>query len=71
MKNRVFAVLAVALGLVAGAAQAALPTEATAAFTVLQGNVTDVLASGWPIIALSVGGFALWKLFRRAGSQVV
>jgi hypothetical protein len=57
----------VALGLmvVAGVANAALPTEATAAFTTLSTNVTDVLAATWPVFALSVGGFALFKLVKR------
>ena len=46
-------------------AMAALPAEATAAFTTLTGNVTDVIAATWPVFALSVGGFALFKLVKR------
>ena len=44
-------------GLGMSSAYAALPTEATAAFTAISGNVTDVLAAMWPIVALATGGF--------------
>lgn len=60
--------------LVAGAsvaAHAALPTEAAAAFTAISGNVTDMLAVIWPIVGLSVGGFALIKLFKKGASKAV
>lgn len=50
---------------------AALPTEATAAFTTLSGNVTDVFAVVWPIVALSVGGFALIKLFKKGAGRSI
>lgn len=63
----VFALLAT----LAGLAQAALPTEATAAFTSLTGNVTDIFAAIWPIIGLTVGGFALIKLFKKGASRAV
>lgn len=52
-------------------AMAALPTEATAAFTTITGNVTDVLAAIWPIVALAVGGFTLIKLFKKGASKAV
>lgn len=55
----------------AGLAQAALPTEATAAFTSLTGYVTDIFAAIWPIIGLTVGGFALIKLFKKGASRAV
>ncbi len=50
---------------------AALPTEATAAFTAVSGNVTDILAAVWPIVALSVGGFVLIKLFKKGANRAV
>lgn len=53
------------------AAHAALPTEAAAAFTQISGNVTDMLAVIWPIVGLSVGGFALIKLFKKGASKAV
>jgi len=52
-------------------AMAALPTEAAAAFTQISGNVTDILAVIWPIVGLSVGGFALIKLFKKGASKAV
>lgn len=66
------------LGLVGAAAiayvenaMAALPTEATAAFTTISGNVTDVLAAMWPIVALATGGFVLVKLFKKGANKAV
>lgn len=52
-------------------AMAALPTEATAAFTTLSGNVTDILAAVWPIAALATGGFILLKLFKKGARSAV
>jgi len=68
-KNRVLVGALLAVGSVA--AHAALPTEATAAFTALSGNVTDVLAVIWPIVTLGVGGFALIKLFKKGASKAI
>lgn len=66
------------LGLVGAAAaayienaMAALPAEATAAMAQLSANTTDMLAAVWPIVALSVGGFALIKLFKKGASKAV
>ena len=50
---------------------AALPTEADAAFTAISGNVTDVLAAMWPIVALATGGFILIKLFKKGANKSV
>jgi len=50
---------------------AALPTEATAAFTTLSGNVTDIISAVWPILAAVVGGFALMKLFKKGANRAV
>lgn len=52
-------------------AQAALPTEATAAFTALAGHVTDILAAVWPIASAVTGGFVLLKLFKRGANRAV
>lgn len=52
-------------------AMAALPAEATAAFTSLTGNVTDILSAVWPIVGAVVGGFALIKLFKKGASRAV
>lgn len=54
-----------------GVAHAALPTEATAAFTTLGGNVTDIMTAVWPILAAVVGGFALMKLFKKGANRAV
>lgn len=52
-------------------AMAALPTEATTAFSTISGNVTDVLAAMWPIVALATGGFILIKLFKKGANKAV
>ena len=73
-KNRVsgLAVGTVATGmLLVNQAQAALPAEASAAFTSLSGNVPDISAAVWPILAAVTGGFALMKLFKRGTSKAV
>ncbi len=65
--------LAVA-GLMTGAvtsAHAALPAEATAAFATISGNVTDVLAAIWPVVALATGGFVLIKLVKKGANRAV
>lgn len=64
-------VVAAGLAGVGSSAMAALPTDAAAAFTALSGNVTDVLAAVWPIVILSVGGFALIKLFKKGASKAI
>lgn len=56
---------------VIASAHAALPTEATAAFATITGNVTDVLAAMWPIVALGTGGFVLVKLFKKGANKAV
>lgn len=52
-------------------AHAALPAEATAAFSAISDNVTDVLAAMWPIVALATGGFVLVKLFKKGANKAV
>lgn len=63
-------VVAVALAVGVSAAQAALPSEAAAAFTTLSGNVTDIFAAVWPVVATVVGGFVLIKLFKRGANKI-
>jgi hypothetical protein len=63
-------VLALVLALASVSAWAVLPTEAEAAFTSIEGMVTDILAVVWPILAAVVGGFALMKLFRKGVSKI-
>jgi hypothetical protein len=58
------------LAAVSTVSMAALPTEATAAFTSLSSNVTDILAAVWPIIAAVTGGFVLIKLFKKGAGAV-
>ena len=61
---------AIVLAAVSIGAHAALPTEATAAFTAVSGNVTDIFAAIWPIIATVVAGFVLIKLFKKGTSAI-
>lgn len=73
MKNRnqflKYSIPALVMGAV-GSAHAALPTEATNAFTALSGNVTDIFAAIWPIVAAVTGGFVLISLFKKGASKV-
>lgn len=70
MQNLWKVVVAFALVAAAGVANAALPTEATAAFTAVSGNVTDIFAAIWPIIATVTGGFVLIKLFKKGTGSI-
>lgn len=70
MQNLKKVVVASALVAAAGVANAALPTEATAAFTAVSGNVTDIFAAIWPIIATVTGGFVLIKLFKKGTGSI-
>lgn len=69
MKNHLIKVALVAMALVSLSAQAALPAEATAAFTAISGYVTDIFAAIWPIVATVTGGFVLVKLFKRGANK--
>lgn len=51
-------------------AMAALPAEATAAFTALSGNLTDILGAVWPMVATATGAFVLIKLFKRGAGKI-
>lgn len=68
--NLLAAILAVCLSMVAGLAQAALPTEAATAFTTVASNVTDIFSAIWPIVATVVGGFVLIRLFKKGTGAI-
>lgn len=70
LKTKAAVVAAPLFGLI-GSAHAALPAEASTAFDKISGNVTDILAAIWPIVALSVGGFVLIKLFKKGANRAV
>tara|TARA_B100000287_G_scaffold421719_1_gene462758 strand:+ start:376 stop:612 length:237 start_codon:yes stop_codon:yes gene_type:complete len=61
--------VAVGTGVSAGA-NAELPAEATAAITTITGNVTDMNAAVWPVIASVVAAMILIKLFKRFSSKI-
>ncbi len=65
MKKGVVTGLGVLLSMGAGVASAALPTEATTAFTDLGGAVTDTLAAVWPLAAAVMVGFVTLKLVKK------
>lgn len=70
LRKKAAAATVVTLGLI-GSAHAALPTEATAAFTQLSTNVTDISTAVWPVLAAVTGAFALMKLFKRGASRAI
>lgn len=63
--------LGLSLSMIAAFAHAALPTEATDAFTSLSDNLTAIFALVWPILATAVGGWTLMKLFKKGASKAV
>ena len=72
--NKLQTNLLAAAGIVAvsiASAHAALPAEATDAFAKISGNVTDVFAVMWPIVATVTGGFVLVKLFKKGANKAV
>lgn len=70
IRNLMAAVSAAALS-AATTVHAALPAAATDAFDAVETNVTDILGAVWPIVALSVGGFVLIKLFKKGANKAV
>lgn len=64
-------VIGALLSMLAAFAHAALPTEATAAFTSLSDNLTAIFALVWPILATAVGGWTLMKLFKKGAGKAV
>lgn len=72
--NKLVKSLLAGAGLMSGviaSSHAALPTEATAAFSTISGNVTDVFGAMWPIVTLATGGFVLVKLFKKGTNKAV
>jgi hypothetical protein len=70
LKNLMLVSLAAVSGL-SISAHAALPTEATAAFTALSDSVGDVTDAVWPILAAVTAAFALMKLFKKGASRAI
>lgn len=46
-------------------AMAALPTEATDAFTTIGTDAGSLISSAWPVVLLVTGGLITIRLFRR------
>ena len=70
--NKIYTVLVAGLlAMFSGLASAALPTEATAAFTALSTNVTDITGAVWPILTAVVAAFALMKLFKKGAGRAI
>lgn len=59
----------VGLMLLAGVASAAMPTEATAAFTSISDTVTGVLGLVWPVVTTLTVGFVGIKLFKKGANK--
>jgi hypothetical protein len=55
--------------LLAGQAEAALPTAAVDAFTNLNSSITEVLGYVWGAVTLWVGGSILVKLFKKGANK--
>lgn len=73
MNGRVTAVKAsvvASLLVLASGAHAALPTWATSMITDASDNVTAVLATIGPVVAISIGGFLVIKLIKRGASKI-
>jgi hypothetical protein len=71
LRARVSGVFVAALALcVSVPAHAALPAEATAAFTEIGTSATDMLAAGWVPIGLVAAGIIGYKLFKRVTNKV-
>lgn len=54
----------------AGSASAALPTEATAAFTAIEADGGSLISAGWPLVVTITGGLILIKLFKKVIGKV-
>lgn len=68
---RQLAGVALAAGsMVAVQAHAALPTEATTAFTTLKADAESLITTAWPVVAAITVGFVLISLFKRAAGKV-
>lgn len=70
MVRRAGAAVIGAASLVAAQAHAALPTEATTAFTSLKADAESLITAAWPVVAAITVGFVLISLFKRAAGKV-
>lgn len=57
------------MAMVAGNAMAALPAEATGAFTALASDAAEVITSTWGIVTIIVVGFAVIGYVKRGLKQ--
>lgn len=69
MNNSKKIALGSSLSVLGVSAHAALPAEATTAFTDITTAVTDVVAAAWPILALVAVSFITMKLFKKAANK--
>ena len=71
LRNRGIQAATVAGGslVAAGSAHAALPAEATAAFTGISDNFTALATVAWPVAGTVVGGMILLKLFKKMANK--
>lgn len=70
MVRRAAAVALAAGSMIAVQAHAALPTEATTAFTSLKADAESLITAAWPVVAAITVGFVLISLFKRAAGKV-
>lgn len=66
MQNKLTkATLVAALATLPALSQAALPTEATQAFTDVGTAITDSAAAAWPVVAAGIVAVLTFKLVKR------
>lgn len=70
MQKHIIALMAF-LSVLSMQAQAALPTEATAAFTSLETDTTTLLGLVWSAVAAVTVGWVLIKLFKKGANKAV
>ena len=63
-------VIGAALAVASSLASAALPAEATAAFTSMSSNLQEVIAAVWPMVATATVAFVLIKVFKRGMAKI-
>lgn len=70
MVRQLVGVALASVSAVAVQAHAALPTEATTAFTSLKADAESLITAAWPVVAAITVGFVLISLFKRAAGKV-
>jgi hypothetical protein len=70
MVRRLGTAVVAAATMVSVQAHAALPTEATTAFTQLKADAESLITAAWPVVAAITVGFVLISLFKRAAGKV-